>query len=65
LEKWVIKQESGSATNDDAASHPFGRRLYELAERAKCLRDMSKAEAKRFDDLWSGGQNKILSLNGK
>jgi hypothetical protein len=63
--KWVIEQESGSATNDDAASHPFGRRLYELAERAKCLRDMSKAEAKRFDDLWSGGQNKILSLNGK
>jgi hypothetical protein len=36
-----------------------------LAERAKCLRDISKAEAKRFDDLWSGGQNKILGLDGK
>jgi hypothetical protein len=26
---------------------------------------MSKAEAKRFDDLWSGGQNKVLGLDGK
>jgi hypothetical protein len=39
--------------------------LYELVERAKYLRDISKAEIKRFDDLWSGGQNKILGMDGK
>jgi hypothetical protein len=49
--KWVIEQESGSATSGGAASHPFGKDLYKLAERAKCLRDMSKAKAKCFDDL--------------
>jgi hypothetical protein len=26
---------------------------------------MSKAETKRFDDIWSGSQNKILGLDGK
>jgi hypothetical protein len=49
--KWVIEQESGNATSSNTVSHPFERKLYELAERAKCLRDMSKTEAKRFDDL--------------
>jgi hypothetical protein len=63
--KWVIEQESGSATSGDATSHPFGKELYKLAKRAKCLRDISKTEAKRFDELWSGGQNKILGLDGK
>jgi hypothetical protein len=63
--KWVIEQESGSATSSDTASHPFGKELYKLAKREKCLRDISKAEAKRFDDLWNGGQNKILGLDGK
>jgi hypothetical protein len=63
--KMVIEQESGSATSDEAASHPFGKDLYKLAKKVKCLRDMSKAEAKGFDDLWSGGQNKILGLDGK
>jgi hypothetical protein len=29
--RWVIEQESGSATSGDTASRPFGRRLYELA----------------------------------
>jgi hypothetical protein len=61
----VIEQESGSATSGDTASHPFGKGLYKLAKRIKCLRDISKAEAKRFDDLWNGGQNKILDLDGK
>jgi hypothetical protein len=63
--KWVIEQESENATSGDAASHPFGKELYKLAKRAKCLRDISKAEAKRFDDLWNCGQNKILGLDGK
>jgi thymidylate synthase len=49
--KWVIEQESGSATSGDATFHPFGKDLYKLAERAKCLRGMSKEEAKRFNDL--------------
>jgi hypothetical protein len=44
--KWVIKQESENTTSDDTASRPFERRLYELDERAKCLRDISKMEAK-------------------
>jgi hypothetical protein len=63
--KWMIEQESGSTTSDDAISHPFEKKLYELAKRAKCLRDMSKAEAKRFSDLWNGSQNKVLGLDGK
>jgi hypothetical protein len=63
--KWVIEQESESAMSGDAVSLPFERKLYELAERAKSLRDISKAEARRFDDFWSGGQNKILGLDGK
>jgi hypothetical protein len=63
--KWVIEQDSGSTMSGEAASHPFGKDIYKLAEKTKCLRDMSKVEAKRFDDLWSGGQNKILDLNGK
>jgi hypothetical protein len=41
---WVIEQESRSVTSGDATSHPFGKDLYRLAEMAKCLRDMSKAE---------------------
>jgi hypothetical protein len=49
--KWVIEQESGSATSSDATSHPFGKSLYRLAKKAKCLRDISKIEAKHFDDL--------------
>jgi hypothetical protein len=53
--RWVIKQESRSATNGVATLHPFRKELYELAERAKCLRDMSKVEAKCFDDLWNDG----------
>jgi hypothetical protein len=61
----MIEQESGSATSGDATSHPFGKELYKLAKKAKCLRDMSKTEAKHFDDLWSGSQNKILGLDGK
>jgi hypothetical protein len=61
----VIEQESGSATSGDATSHPFRKELYKLAKRAKCLRDISKIEAKRFDELWSGGQNKIIGLDGK
>jgi hypothetical protein len=61
----VIKQEPGSVTSDDAASRPFGRKLYELAKKVKWLRDMSKAEAKRFNDLWNGSQNKVLGLDGK
>jgi hypothetical protein len=63
--KWVIEQESRGATSGDTASHPFGEELYKPSKRAKCLRDISKTEAKRFDDLWSGGQNKILGLDGK
>jgi hypothetical protein len=63
--KWVIEQESGSATSGDAASHSLRKELYKLAEKAKCLRDISKAEAKRFDDLWSSSQNKVLGLNGE
>jgi hypothetical protein len=63
--KWVIEQEPGSVTSNDAASRPFGKKLYELAKKAKCLRDMSKTEAKRFNDLWNGGQNKVLGLDGK
>jgi Reverse transcriptase (RNA-dependent DNA polymerase) len=63
--KWVIEQESGSATSGGATSHPFGKELYKLAKRAKCLRDISKTEAKCFNELWSGGQNKILGLDGK
>jgi thymidylate synthase len=51
---WVIEQESGSAMSGDATSHSFGKDLYKLAERAKCLRNMSKAEAK----------NKILAIYG-
>jgi hypothetical protein len=61
----VIEQESRNAMSGDTSPCPFERRLYELAERAKCLRDMSKVEAKRFDSLWSGSQNKILGLDGK
>jgi hypothetical protein len=49
----------------DVTSHSFGKELHELAEKEKCLRDMSKTEAKRFDDLWSGSQNKIMGLDGK
>jgi hypothetical protein len=49
--KWVIEQESGSATSSDATSHPFGKSLYRLAKKAKYLRDISKIEAKHFDDL--------------
>jgi thymidylate synthase len=52
--KWVIEQESENATSGDAASHPFGKSLYILAKKAKCLIDISKAEVKRFDDLWNG-----------
>jgi hypothetical protein len=61
----MIEQEMENATSGDATSHPFGKNLYKLAEKAKCLRDISKAETKRFDDLWNGGQNKILVSNGK
>jgi hypothetical protein len=61
----VIEQESRSAISGDTAFRPFGRKLYKLAEREKYPRDMSKAEAKRFDDLWSGSQNKVLGLDGK
>jgi hypothetical protein len=60
-----MEQELGSATSGEATSHPFGKDLYKLVEKTKCQRDMSKTEAKRFDDLWSGGQNKILGLDGK
>jgi hypothetical protein len=49
--KWVIEQELGSTTSDDAVSRPFEKKLYELAKRAKCLRDMPNVEAKRFNDL--------------
>jgi thymidylate synthase len=49
--KWVMEQESGNTTSGDAASHPFGKDLYKLTEKVKCLRDMSKAEAKSFDGL--------------
>jgi hypothetical protein len=61
----VIEQESENATSGDVASHPFGKSLYRLAKKAKCLRDITKAEAKRFDELWNGGQNKVLGLDGK
>jgi hypothetical protein len=61
----VIEQELGGATSGDTTSHPFGKNLYKLAKRAKCLRDIFKAESKRFDDLWNGDQNKILDLDGK
>jgi hypothetical protein len=47
--KWMIEQESENATSGDVASHPFGKSLYRLAKKVKCLRDISKAEAKRFD----------------
>jgi hypothetical protein len=63
--KWVIEQESENATSGDATSHPFGNELYKLAKKAKCLRDISKAEAKRFDELWNGGQNKVIGPDGK
>jgi thymidylate synthase len=53
--RWMIEQESRSATSGDATSHSFRKELYKLAEKAKCLRDISKAEVKRFDDLWNGG----------
>jgi thymidylate synthase len=49
--KWVMEQESGNTTSGDTASHPFGKDLYKLVEKVKCLRDMSKAEAKSFDGL--------------
>jgi hypothetical protein len=61
----VIEQESENATSGDVAFHLFGKSLYRLAKKAKCLRDISKAEAKRFDELWNGGQNKVLGLDGK
>jgi hypothetical protein len=63
--KWLIEQESGSTTSGDTTSHPFEKNLYKLVKRVKCLRDISKAEAKRFDNLWNGGQNKILGVGGK
>jgi hypothetical protein len=53
--KWVIEQESENTTSGSVASRPFGKDLYKLAEKAKYLRNISKAEAKRFDNLWSGG----------
>jgi hypothetical protein len=51
--------------SDNAVSHPFGKDLYKLAEKVKCLRDISRAEVKRFDDLWNSGQNKVMGLDGK
>jgi hypothetical protein len=63
--KWTIEHELENATSNEAMSSPFEKKLYKLAERAKYLRDISKAEAKCFDDLWNSDQNKIMGLNGK
>jgi hypothetical protein len=46
--KWVIEQESENAMSGNAASRPFRKDKYKLAEKAKCLRNISKAEAKCF-----------------
>jgi hypothetical protein len=64
--KWTMEhEESENTTGDEAASHPFEKKLHKLAKKAKCLRDISKAEAKHFDDLWNNGQNKIMGPDGK
>jgi hypothetical protein len=34
-------------------------------EKVKCLRDISRAEAKRFNNLWNDGYNKIMGLDDK
>jgi hypothetical protein len=58
-------ESSENIMDDETASLPFSEKMHGLAERAKCLRNMTRAEARRFDDLWNGGQNKIMGSNGK
>jgi hypothetical protein len=63
---WVMEHENSENIIDDgAASHPFGKKLHMLAEKVKCLRDITRAESKHFDDLWNDGQNKIMGPDGK
>jgi hypothetical protein len=59
------REESENRMDDEIAPYPFGKKLHRLAKKAKYLRDISRTEVKRFDDLWNGGQNKIVGLNGK
>jgi hypothetical protein len=50
--KWIMEsEESENRMDDETTSHPFRKKLYRLAEKAKYLRDISGTEAKRFDDL--------------
>jgi hypothetical protein len=51
--------------DDETASHHFRMNLHKLAEKAKCLKDISRAEVKRFDNLWNDGQNKIIGPDSK
>jgi hypothetical protein len=62
---WMMEHEHvENRMNDGTASRPFRKKLYRLVERAKCLRDITRMEARRFDDLWNGGQNKIMGPDG-
>jgi hypothetical protein len=58
-------ESSENRMDDETAFHPFSEKMHRLAERAKCLRNMTRAEARRFDDLWNGGQNKFMGPYGK
>jgi hypothetical protein len=59
------RKESKNRMGDETVSGPFGKKLHRLAEKTKCLKDISRAKAKLFDDLWNDAQNKIMGLNGK
>jgi hypothetical protein len=45
--------------------HFFEKKIYELAQRTNCLRDMSKPEAKTFARLWNNSQKMIMGPDGK
>jgi hypothetical protein len=45
------REESENRMDDETASHPFGKKLHRLVEKAKYLKDISGTEAKRFDNL--------------
>jgi hypothetical protein len=62
--RWSMRSRK-NRTDDEITSHLFGKKLHMLAEKAKYLRDISRAEAKRLGDLWNGGQNKIVGPDGK
>jgi hypothetical protein len=55
--RWTMEHESSENRMDDGtASHPFGEKMHIIAERGKCLRNITRAECRHFDDLWNGGQ---------